>query len=137
MNRNLEIAYAEIDKILELMDRSYVEKIPQKLRALFSEKKDMSYIPTIDGLKELYQYELRRETIIILSILNVNYWVTDEEDRKLILRNFENNQEVPENIFSEDYLYKKYKDANTELIEYKKPNLLVVILQSIRNIFKR
>ena len=45
--REIAIAYAEVDKILSMMENKYVEKVPYKLRELFKDKKQKEYEPDI------------------------------------------------------------------------------------------
>lgn len=75
------IAYAEIDEILNLLEDKYRDKVPEKVRAFFKEEKMVDYKPTIDVNIPLIQQNLKRETIVLLAILNLNYWCDTLEEK--------------------------------------------------------
>ena len=82
MNQSTMEAYAEIDTILNYMDESYINQIPLKVRNTFKELKSKTYIKDIDPSIPLENQNLKRETITLLSVLNYNYWCTDENRKK-------------------------------------------------------
>lgn len=43
MNKDLMIAYAEVDTVINLMEDRYIKKIPEKLRQLISKNRLDSY----------------------------------------------------------------------------------------------
>ncbi len=44
MKNNSAIAYAEIDEILDLMDKKYVAKIPHKFKDFLNREKEQNYM---------------------------------------------------------------------------------------------
>ena len=68
------MAYSEVYEILNLLDKDYKEKVPDKVRTFFEEERLKDYKPEIDTDTPLIDQNLKRETIVLLAILNLNYW---------------------------------------------------------------
>lgn len=144
------LAYAEVDEILNLLEDEYANKIPEKVRNFFKEEKMQDYQPEINVEIPLTEQNLKRETMVILAILNLNYWCESEgekeEFRKELAENEKERKELEEK-YNPDNLFKNKKYNNIEnteettenvsLVEYKKPSLLKKILEKITGFFKR
>ena len=142
------IAYAEIDEILNLLEDKYRDKVPEKVRAFFKEEKMVDYKPTIDVNTPLIQQDLKRETIVLLAILNINYWCENEEEKQFFLNELAKNEDEKKKL-EEKYnpynLFKKRPEEKQEfvhteelsVIEYKKPNFIQKLLNKIARLFKK
>ena len=144
------IAYAEIDEILNLLEDKYRDKVPEKVRAFFKEEKMVDYKPTIDVNTPLIQQNLKRETIVLLAILNINYWCENEEEKQFFLNELAKNEDEkkkleekynPDNLFKD----KNNNDVSTDkivepqnisMVEYKKQGIFKRILDKITRFFK-
>lgn len=138
------LAYAEIDEILNLLEDDYRERVPKKVRDFFKEEKMKDYHPEIDIEKPLIEQNLKRETMVLLAILNLNYWCENEEEKQRFLNELDKNEEEKKELeekYNPDNLFKKKQDESTEnnlqIIEYKKPNFIQILLTKIKKIFKR
>lgn len=138
------LAYAEIDEILNLLEDDYRERVPKKVRDFFKEEKIKDYHPEIDIEKPLIEQNLKRETMVLLAILNLNYWCENEEEKQRFLNELDKNEEEKKELeekYNPDNLFKKKQDESTEnnlqIIEYKKPNFIQILLTKIKKIFKR
>lgn len=142
------LAYAEIDEILNLLEDKYREKIPEKVRAFFKEEKMPDYTPTIDVNIPLIQQNLKRETIVLLAILNINYWCANEEEKQFFLNELAKNEEEkkkleekynPDNLFKEreNIIVNPQKTQNIQMVEYKQQNIFYRILNKIFSFFKK
>lgn len=140
------LAYAEIDEILNLLEDDYRERVPKKVRDFFKEEKIKDYHPEIDIEKPLIEQNLKRETMVLLAILNLNYWCENEEEKQRFLNELDKNEEEkkeleekynPDNLFKKEKQIKILKEENTSLIEYKKTNMLKRVFERIINFFKR
>ena len=143
------LAYAEVDEILMLLEDTYREKIPEKVRNFFKEERDNEYKPKIDVEKSLTEQELKRETIILLAILNLNYWCESEKEKQEFLDELTENEKEkkelekkysPDNLFEnrtnnkiENNLY----EENLQMVEYKKPNFIQRLLEKIARLFRK
>ena len=138
------LAYAEIDEILNLLEDDYRERVPKKVRDFFKEEKIKDYHPEIDIEKPLIEQNLKRETMVLLAILNLNYWCEDEEEKQRFLNELDKNEEEKKELeekYNPDNLFKKKQDESTEnnlqIVEYKKPNFIQILLTKIKKILKR
>ena len=133
MKQSTMEAYAEVDTILNFMDKEYISEIPEKLRNMFREKKAKDYIKNIVPSKPLEEQELKDETLSILAVLNYNYWCKDENEKEKLLKLYADNekkyQEILQQKFNQDEIFKKNKEENQtkdainqmQMIEYKEP----------------
>lgn len=138
------LAYAEIDEILNLLEDDYREMVPKKVRDFFKEEKIKDYHPEIDIEKPLIEQNLKRETMVLLAILNLNYWCENEEEKQRFLNELDKNEEEKKELeekYNPDNLFKKKQDESTEnnlqIVEYKKPNFIQILLTKIKKILKR
>lgn len=142
------LAYAEIDEILNLLEDKYRDKVPEKVRAFFKEEKMVDYKPTIDVNTPLIQQNLKRETIVLLAILNLNYWCDTSEEKQEILDELSMNEKEKQKLLEEynpDNLFKKRPEEKQEfvhteelsVVEYKKPNFIQKLLNIIARLFKK
>lgn len=138
------LAYAEIDEILNLLEDDYRERVPKKIRDFFKEEKMKDYHPEIDIEKPLIEQNLKRETMVLLAILNLNYWCENEEEKQSFFDELDKNEEEKNELeekYNPDNLFKKKQDEsiqnNLQIIEYKKPNFIQRLLTKIKKFFKR
>jgi len=149
MEKESQLAYAEVDAILAMLETEAVEKIPLKVREFFKREKDKNYIPKIsEDFSELDNIELMRETICLLTILDINYWCETEEERQFILNKLKDNDRIkeeelrerynPDNIFkSKNKLDNSINNESVALIEYKERSIIKRILDKILRFLKR
>ena len=148
MIKNTEIAYAEVDEILDLLDDEFIDKVPKNVRDFFKEEKDKECIVNIDIDKPLYEQDLQDETISLLTLLELNYWCESEEEKNSILKELEQNDEIKEKELREKYntdnIFKNKQsvvsDKNIEqisLVKYKEEGFIRKILSKIQKFFRR
>ena len=148
MNRSTMEAYAEVDAVLNVMDKKYVEEIPAKLRELFSKEKSTEYVKEIMFDKPLKDQNLKEETLSILAVLNYNYWCKDEAHKKELLKLYSENERKfqdelrekynPDTIFNK-HIQENKTDENTvkeevSFVEYKE-SIFKKFINKIKNIF--
>lgn len=140
-----ELAYAEVDAILELLEDEYVNKIPAQVREFFKKEKNKEYRPNINVKIGLDTLDLKDETISILTLLQINYLCDSEEEKQEILNELYENDRLkekelrekynPDNIFKEKN--KTQEKEVVAMVEYKEPNFIRKILDKIKRFFKR
>ena len=80
-----KIAYSEVYEILNLLEKEYSRRIPKKFIDFLKKEKPKEYEPNIRVDIPLVKQNLKRETMVLLSILNIKYWCdTKEEKQKFI-----------------------------------------------------
>ena len=142
------LAYAEVDEILNLLEKEYRERVPEKIRNFFKEEKMPDYNLKIEIGKQLTEQNLKRETMVLLAILNINYWCDSEEEKQMFIDEMAKNEEEKRELeekYNPDNLFKnrpeeKQKIAHTEelsVFEYKKPNFIQKLLSKIARLFKK
>lgn len=87
----------EVDEVLSYMSENDLMKIPESIRSAISQAKDPKYFWKYDQTKSLSEQGLSRDTITILSYLNTEYML-DEEQKQLMQQIHEFNE-------------KKYRDS--------------------------
>lgn len=151
MNKNNIKAYSEVYEIVNLLEEEYSDRIPKKVLDFFDETRDKEYKPIIDVNKPLNEQNLQRDTMILLAILDLNYWCDSEEEKQELLEMFNRNTELkikeqkeleekynPNNLFKKRQPVSEIENNETlSMIEYKEPNIIKKILNKILNMFKR
>ena len=146
--------YSEIYEILNILGKDFINKLPRKLYLLIDKERDKNYAPNLlleNGM--LDESKISKETIALFSILNIKYFIQDEEEKKKWLNTFKENE-----IKHQEELRKKYNPDNifknrvisdgihSENIENKpipnekslikvKENLFSKIIKKLKNFF--
>lgn len=144
-NKNeFAIAYAEVYKILSLMEQKYIDKIPKKLIALFEREKLKGYDPNIQPSIPLTEQNLQKKTLALLAMLNLHYWCENESEKQELLKIYADNDKRREEELREKYnidnLFKKKemeKEENTALIEYKEKSFFKKVINKIMSFFRK
>lgn len=136
----------EVDEVLNYLSEENLNKIPEDIRNLIKENKDKEYIWKYDETKELKDQNLSRDTIAILSYLNMEYLLNEEQKRIMeeIHELNEKKQEQekrekynPDNMFKNQTLTVN-EEKNTQevsMISYEE-NIFVKIKNFIFKLFK-
>ena len=135
-------AYVEVLEILKHMEKKYVNKIPTTLMRFFEENCSIEYKFTLD--EKIKDKELKKETLNLLAMLNLNYWCHDEKHKQELLNKYYQNEiKIQEELlekYSYDKLFKAKKENvitnNTELVEYKESPIRKII-NKIKGFFKK
>ena len=69
----------EVDEILNYLSDEEYAKIPKDIINAIKENKDKYYVWKYDESKELNDQDLNRDTIVILSYLNMEYLLSQEQ----------------------------------------------------------
>ena len=125
----------EVDEILELLPQDDLSKIPEDIRMLIKDNKNKEYVWNYDKEKELKDQDLNRDTIIILSYLNMEY-LLNKEQKELMEKIYKLNELKAEKLKEEKYksedLFKdKDKEGNNnqnnQMILYKESFFMKII----------
>ena len=109
------LAYSEVYEILNLMEDEYRKRVPQKVIDFFDDERMKEYKPEIRVDIPLEEQKIKRETIILLAILNINYWCKDESEKKALIDKYsENERKYQEELrikYNPDNLFKKNNEV--------------------------
>lgn len=144
---NSSLAYSEVCTILNMLEDEYKERVPKNVMDFFEEERDKEYNPIIDVNIPLEKQNLKRKTLVLLAILNLNYWC-DSKEKQEILDSFAKNEELTrlkEKELTENYninnLFNKIENTENKtevsLIEYKEQNFIQKIISKIKSLFRR
>lgn len=139
-------AYSEIDTFIELLDEYSKNKIPQKLRKVFKMEKDKEYKKNINPNIPIKEQNLKKETLALIAMLNLQYWCEDENEKQRLKAIYAENEikyqdELrekynPDNLFKNKQKEIKEKIEEIAMIEYKEDSLFTKIKEFILNILK-
>ena len=143
------MAYSEIYEILNLMEDEDKERVPQEVRDFFEEQRMKEYKPKIRTDIPLTEQNLRRETVVLLTILVINYWCDSEEEKQSFIDELEKNEKIKKEIqekYNPDNLFKNRKKTkedvvmeqveNVEMIQYKE-NLFTKLKKWFEKMFNK
>ena len=139
----------QLDEILNYLSLENLEKIPREIRKSIKEHKDKEYIWKYDKTKELKEQALDRKTIAMLSYLNMEYLLNEEQKKfmqnlhKLNEQKFEKEKQEK---YNQDYLFNSKRtnaitqteisNKNVAMVEYKE-SIFKKIINKIKNFFRK
>ena len=137
--------YSEIDEFLELLDEKTRNEVPTKLREFFKKEKDNNYHKGINPNISIKEQNLKKETLALIALLNLQYWCKDEKEKERLKQVYASN----ENRYQEE-LREKYnpdnifKNANKEkvkeevaLVEVKEDKWYSKLFGFFRKLFRK
>lgn len=128
---NLPKAYKEVIKVIEYLPEELYIKIPDEILENLYENMDKEYDFEISNFKDV---KFLKETEDILAVIYRDYLAGENEKRKIIIREKQEEIELEEekrNKYSPDNIFEKRKD------EYEKINIVLPVIVEKKNIFKR
>ena len=153
MEENSSLAYSEVYEILKFIEDEYVNKKKKRIMDFFEVERDKEYKPIINVNISLDDQNLKRETMVLLAILNYNYWCDSEEEKKEIQKELIRNSKLKEQeekelaeMYNPDNIFKKKNEVkelitdnseNMQLIELKEQGFIKKLLHKIMSFFKK
>ena len=148
MKQEYADAFAEVDKIFELMPENLLNKIPNKFKRIIKENKS-DYISDIK--EPIEECNLKEETIIILSLIYRDFLCSKEEKEKIKYRDSEKIKEAEEELrkkYDPDNIFKNKntininesrpeKNEEVALVKYEEEKWYQKIFSVIKNLFKK
>lgn len=140
------VAYSEVFEIINQLEDDLVNKIPQKLIEFLDEERDKNYSSKIDINIPLNEQKINRNTIVLLTILNLNYWCETKEEKQELLKILNENEEKVKqkerqlkegnfnNLFKENV---NEIENNTDLVQYKKESLIQKLFHKIKKLLNK
>lgn len=131
------------------MEQKYIDKIPKKMLVMFEKEKEKEHKIKINPNISLDNQGLQRKTLVLLAMINLNYWCEEEEKQELLKLYLDNDKRKEselrekynlENIFNNKIERKKEKNLDVEnknLIEYKEESILKKIFNKIINLLRK
>ena len=139
----------EVEAVLERLEDKYKKKIPSEIWEYIKQNKDTTYDFGFDDNKPLENQKLNIDTIAMLTYINMEY-LLDEEQKKEMLRLLREDEAFAEEKKKEQYktedLFKNRRDnqreiennTNNEIAMTKyKESFFKKIINKIKKIFLR
>lgn len=136
-------AYKEVNQILDIMGDEYKNKINKNLLTALKEKEAKDYQTRINPNISFLEQKISRKAISILAVLNMKYWIDDENEKDRLLKLYDENYKNYEKKCND--IFKKSEKESSKENYSKTTNMeLLPIEQSFfgkvklffRNIFK-
>ena len=106
----------EVDEILNYLSATDLTKIPEEIKQIIKENKDKNYIWKYDENKKLKEQNVNKDTIAILSYLNIEY-LLDEKQKQLMeqIHSFNEKIDNKNNTIAQNFKYDLFKKKNYKL----------------------
>ena len=133
---------AEVDEILKYLSKSDYDKIPKEIKEVIAKNKDKEYEWKYDKTKKLKEQDIPNDTIAILSYINMEYLLNDEQKKFVKELHEQKEKKMMMNInYNADIFYKKNHnktDKFQELVVKKKTmNFLQKLDYFIKKLFNK
>lgn len=133
-------AYAELDTFIELLDDSLKNKIPTKLIEFLKREKDLSYVKNININIPIKEQNLKRETLSLIALINLEYLCEDENEKARLNEIYKKNEVEYKEHMKEKYnlnflIKEEDKTTKEEIIEYKKESWYMKIIRKVKKLF--
>ena len=107
-----EKRFVEVDEIIKNMPKEEIEKIPNDLISVIRKNKASNYIWKYDKRKKLLDQNLSKDTIAILSYINTEFVL--ENEQRILMRNIHyfnemKKEELKRKKFNPEDIFKSYK----------------------------
>ena len=138
MDEKTKEIYSEVYSILNMLDKSYITRLPEKLYMMIQKEKSNKYNPQYDPNIDLSEQNIKKETLSIIALFHLNYWCNSQEEKKYLIDLFKKNeieyQFKLREKYNPDNLFKNKKQPITKNDENK--NETVDLVKYKENMFK-
>ena len=114
---------------------AYLNKIPKDVLNIFKTKRDKNYKVNINPNLPLEDQKLHRKTLILLSVLNLDYWCEPDEREEILNIYWKNEKESYVVLDEENNLIPN--SADTSLVLYQEESFIEKIWSKLKRFFKR
>lgn len=147
MTNELAIAVAEINEILQYLSIDQVNKIPFKLRNIFTLVSPANYVPHIDPNKSILEQNISSKTKDILVLFYRNYWSNSDartDIDKVLIDNERKYQMELSQKYNIDNMFSSSNNANifpndnenqNNKLIVKKESFFTKIINKIKSFF--
>ena len=103
VNTRYANAFKEVDYYLKGIREEDIEKIPNKLKEFIKVNASEDYLVDFDYNKPLSEITISKEAKGIISIICLNYWCENEEEKREYLGLLNTNEQEYQKILREKY----------------------------------
>ena len=121
-----EKCLVEVDEVLSRLSADELAKIPEDVRNNIKEKKAKDYTWAYNDSKELNEQNLSRDAIAMLSYLNMEYLLSDEQRELMEEIHRENEKKRNAHAYQKSFRAKVEKDAEKKTVKRVEKSLMEV-----------
>lgn len=133
---NIPRAYSEVYYFINALGEDYINKIPKNIYITIRDNRDFNYNVTFNKNQKIENSTLSREALALISALNLQYWCTNEDEKKELKKVYVNNSKIEQEKYSYNNLFKD-RNISNNVIENKDTKQNVQIIEYKRSVFNR
>ena len=137
--KDVNLRLVEVYEVINHLDKNSYSKLPKELFNIIEKNKDKSYEWKYDITKDLSNQNLPRDTICILSYINYEYLLNDEQKeyfRKIHKQNSVKLENEKQLKYDPDSLFKNLDELDDETCDETVENVGALI-ESKNNFFTK
>ena len=157
---NISLACSEVYCLLEILGDSYKNKLPIRFLEFINQNRKEEFSLQINEKEDEYtDLKISKDGLVLISFLNLKYWVEDETEKQRLIEIYKKNDEKREeninrykdpdwlkNSNEKDYSIENIATENIEdtnestknaMIEVKKFSIIEKIKSVIKKIFNK
>lgn len=122
--KDMSKSYKEVYKLLSFLGEEYINKIPEGLYKIIVDNMDDEYDPQVltkDNLID--EKNISKEAIGLMAIINLDYFVTDKEEKEELKKFYKENETKYNKKYSADNIFKNAANENKEEKEDKEDSI--------------
>ena len=113
---NVRLACSEVYCLLEIFGDSYKNKLPNKFLEFINENRNPEFTLEINE-NEYENLKISKDGLVLISFLNLKYWVDDENEKQRLIEIYKKNDEIKQeklNAYKQsDWLSQTNKNEET------------------------
>ena len=111
-----EEIYSELYSVLNLLGKSYIEKLPKQLYQLIENSRNPNYLPKYSFNEPLVNQNINKKTISMLALIDLNYWRKDNTEKQELVDILNRNKKMVDEYqsikYNTDNLFKNVFDLS-------------------------
>ena len=116
-----EEIYSELYSVLNLLGKSYIEKLQKQLYQLIENSRNPNYLPKYSFNEPLVNQNINKKTISMLALIDLNYWRKDNTEKQelvdILNRNKKTVDEYKSIKYNTDNLFKNHRVVEQKPIQ--------------------
>ena len=124
-----EEIYSELYSVLNLLGKSYIEKLPKQLYQLIENSRNPNYLPKYSFNEPLVNQNINKKTISMLALIDLNYWRKDNTEKQELVDILNRNKKTideyqsikynNDNLFKKDRVVEQKPIQDVKIVKYK------------------
>lgn len=128
-----ECLYKDVYTIIEMMDSEMREKINKKFIDFLKENQNQEFVGTINRKIPIKDQELREDIKIMLSLIYINYFCTEEKKKEIMIIEDNNIND----FYNRDIFEKRKENLLKQETEVKEDTTTLALVEYKDNFFKQ